>query len=273
VERLEEEAAMQFPDNRIMVLSSDLIASIEPHARGIREIEQGRVDIVIGTQLVAKGHHFPKLNLVGVLDADLGPRLGRSARRRAHVPAAAPGDRPRRPRGRHGVGYLQTHQPEHPVMKALIAQDREAFYDSEIARARASGYPPFGRLASLLVTGADKHATEGFARQLAAPRRRRRRARARAGRGAARAGARPPSLPPDGEVGAKLRSAGYLREWLAHAPKRKGDVKLDVDVDPQSFLYCTRRALPPRLRGGLEGAHKGSVRMNPSRSLRSRAGR
>src|SRR5947207_12687523 len=72
VERLEEEAAMLFPDNRIMVLSSDLVASIERMREEFRDIEEGRVDIVIGTQLVAKGHHFPKLNLVGVVDADLG---------------------------------------------------------------------------------------------------------------------------------------------------------------------------------------------------------
>ena len=108
----------------------------------------------------------------------------------------------------YGIGYLQTHQPEHPVMKALIAQDREAFYNSEIAVRERSGYPPFGRLASLLVTGADKHATEGFARKLAAAApRERRRARARSRRSAARADPRPPSLSPDGEVGAQFRSA------------------------------------------------------------------
>ena len=72
VERLEEEVAALFPDRRVLVLSSDLVASIERMREEFREIEEGRVDIVIGTQLVAKGHHFPKLNLVGVVDADLG---------------------------------------------------------------------------------------------------------------------------------------------------------------------------------------------------------
>ncbi len=148
-----------------MVLSSDLIASIERMREEFRDIEQGRVDIVIGTQLVAKGHHFPKLNLVGVVDADLGLGSGdpRAAERTFQLLHQVIG-RAGRDEG-HGIGYLQTHQPEHPVMKALIAQDREAFYDSEIAaRERLTGYPPFGRLASLLVTGANKHATEGFAR-------------------------------------------------------------------------------------------------------------
>src|SRR4029077_3449791 len=122
-------------------------------------------------------------------------------------------------------------------MKALIAQDRDAFYDSEIAARERLHYPPFGRLASLLVTGADKHATEGFARKLAA--------------------AAPltddvrvlgPAEAPLAVVRGRhrfrlmVKSArnfdlpAYMRDWLAVAPKRTGDIKLDVDVDPQSFL-------------------------------------
>ena len=121
----------------MLVLSSDLIASIERMREEFREIEEGRVDIVIGTQLVAKGHHFPRLNLVGVVDADLGlgsgdPRAGERTFQLLHQVIGRAG----REEG-HGIGYLQTHQPEHPVMRALIAQDREAFYNSEIALARA----------------------------------------------------------------------------------------------------------------------------------------
>ncbi len=237
VERLEEEAASLFPDKRIMVLSSDLIASIERMREEFRDIEQGRVDIVIGTQLVAKGHHFPKLNLVGVVDADLGLGSGdpRAAERTFQLLHQVIG-RAGRDEG-HGIGYLQTHQPEHPVMKALIAQDREAFYDSEIAARERTGYPPFGRLASLLVTGADKHATEGFARKLAAS--------APATEDVRVLG---PAEAPLAVVRGRhrfrlmVKSArnfdlpGYLRDWLSDAPKRKGDIKLDVDVDPQSFL-------------------------------------
>jgi primosomal protein N' (replication factor Y) len=236
VERLEEEVAALFPDQRVLVLSSDLVA-IERMREEFRAIEEGRVDIIIGTQLVAKGHHFPRLNLVGVVDADLGLGSGdpRAAERTFQLLHQVIG-RAGREEG-HGVGYLQTHQPEHPVMKALIAQDREAFYNSEIALREHSAYPPFGRLASLLVTGADKHATEGFARRVAA------------------AAPRNEDVKVLGPAEAPLalirgrhrfrlmvKSArnfdlpGYLREWLAHAPKRKGDVKLDVDVDPQSFL-------------------------------------
>src|SRR5256885_1209447 len=237
VERLEEEAASLFPDPRLMVLSSDLVASIQRMREEFRDIEQGRVDIVIGTQLVAKGHHFPKLNLVGVIDADLGLGSGdpRAAERTFQLLHQVIG-RAERDAG-HGIGYLQTHQPEHPVMKALIAQDREAFYDSEIAARERLAYPPFGRLASLLVTGADKHATEAFARRLAASAPMTEDVRVLG-----------PAEAPLAVVRGRHRFRlmvqcprnfdlpAYLRDWLQSAPKRKGDIKLDVDVDPQRFL-------------------------------------
>ena len=129
------------------------------------DVAQGRFDIVIGTQLVAKGHHFPKLNLVGIVDADLGLANGdpRAAERTFQLLHQVVG-RAGREEGR-GYGYLQTHQPEHPVMRALIAQDREAFYAAEIEVREKTGYPPFGRLASLLISGADKHATEALCAQ------------------------------------------------------------------------------------------------------------
>jgi len=219
------------------VLSSDLITSIERMREEFRAIEEGRVDIIIGTQLVAKGHHFPHLNLVGVVDADLGlgsgdPRASERTFQLLHQVIGRAG----REEGR-GIGYLQTHQPEHPVMQALIAQDREAFYNSEIAARERLAYPPFGRLASLLVTGGDKHGTEGFARKLAI------------------AAPRSEDVRVLGPVEAPLavvrgrhryrlmvKSArnfdlsGYLRDWLAAAPNPKGGIKLAVDVDPQSFL-------------------------------------
>jgi len=237
VERLEEEVASLFPDKRVMVLSSDLITSVERMREEFREIEQGRVDIIIGTQLVAKGHNFPRLNLVGVVDADLGLGTGdpRAAERTFQLLNQVIG-RAGRDEG-YGVGYLQTHQPEHPVMKAMIAQDREAFYNSEIAVREATAYPPFGRLASLLITGGDKHATEGFARKLAQA--------APTVEGVKVLG---PAEAPLALIRGRhrfrlmVKSArnfdlpGYLRDWLANTPKPKGDLKMDVDVDPQNFL-------------------------------------
>jgi primosomal protein N' (replication factor Y) len=237
VERLEEEANLLFPDKRILVLSSDLIVSMEKMREEFRDIEEGRVDVIIGTQLVAKGHHFPRLNLVGVVDADLGlgsgdPRASERTFQLLHQVIGRAG----REEG-YGVGYIQTHQPEHPVMKALIAQDREAFYDSEIAVRERAAYPPFGRLASLLITGSDKHATEGFGRRLAAA--------APAVEGVRVLG---PAEAPLAVVRGRHRFrimvksarafdlSAYMRGWLADAPKRTGDIKLEVDVDPLSFL-------------------------------------
>jgi primosomal protein N' (replication factor Y) len=237
VERLQEEAAALFPDARTMVLSSDLITSIETMRSELNEIAEGRVDIIIGTQLVAKGHNFPRLNLVGVVDADLGLSNGdpRAAERTFQLLNQVIG-RAGRDQGR-GVGYLQTHQPEHPVMKALVASDREAFYASEIEQRERSGYPPFGRLASLIISAGDRPTAEGFARKLASV--------APLDEQVQVLG---PAEAPLAVIKGRYRFrllvkslrnvdlSEYLREWLAAGPKTKGNLKLEVDVDPQSFL-------------------------------------
>jgi primosomal protein N' (replication factor Y) len=200
-------------------------------------IEQGLVDIVIGTQLVAKGHHFPKLNLVGVVDADLGLSNGdpRAAERTFQLLHQVIG-RAGREAGR-GLGYLQTHQPEHPVMRALAAGDREAFYSSEIDLREQAQYPPFGRLAALVVSGADKHAAQAHARRLAqtAP-------RADAVRVLGPAEAPLALIRGRYRFRLLLKSprgfdlSAYLRVWMAAAPKATGKIGLEIDVDPQSFL-------------------------------------
>ena len=237
VERLEQEAAELFPGSRILVLSSDLVESMDRLRQELDDVAQGRFDIIVGTQLVAKGHHFPKLNLVGIVDADLGLSNGdpRAAERTFQLLHQVVG-RAGREEGR-GYGFLQTHQPEHPVMRALIAQDREAFYSAEIAMREATGYPPFGRLASLLVSGGDKHATEQHARKIAAVAPLDEQVRVLG-----------PAEAPLAVVRGRFRFrllvksprsydlSAYLREWLAAAPKAKGTLKLEVDVDPQSFF-------------------------------------
>jgi primosomal protein N' (replication factor Y) len=237
VERLQEEAAALFPDARTMVLSSDLITSIETMRSELNEIAEGRVDIIIGTQLVAKGHHFPRLNLVGVVDADLGLSNGdpRAAERTWQLLNQVIG-RAGRDQGR-GVGYLQTHQVEHPVMKALVACDREAFYSSEIEMREKSGYPPFGRLASLIVSAGDRPTAEGFGRKLAAMAPIDERIKVLG-----------PAEAPLAVIKGRYRFrllvksqrnvdlSEYLREWLAAGPKTKVNLKLEIDVDPQSFL-------------------------------------
>ncbi|HEY4775951.1 MAG TPA: primosomal protein N', partial [Xanthobacteraceae bacterium] len=237
VERLEEEVAALFPAARILVLSSDLVATVERMREELNEVAEGRVDIVIGTQLVAKGHHFPRLNLVGVVDADLGLANGdpRAAERTFQLLHQVVG-RAGREAG-HGRGFLQTHQPDHPVMQALAAQDREAFYSAEIAARERMGYPPFGRLASLVISAGERSAAEGFARRLlaAAPR-------------VEEVRVLGPAEAPLAVVRGRHRFrvlvksprafdlSGHLRQWLAAAPKPKGNVKVEIDVDPQSFL-------------------------------------
>jgi primosomal protein N' (replication factor Y) (superfamily II helicase) len=237
IERLEEEVAGLFPDARIRVLSSDLVVSVDRMREELAEVANGLVDIVIGTQLVAKGHHFPKLNLVGVVDADLGlsngdPRAAERTFQLLHQVAGRAG----REEGR-GLGYLQTHQPEHPVIRALMSGNREEFYSKEIEDRERFGYPPFGRLASIIVSGPDRHAAEGFARALA---------------GVAPATddvrllgpAEAPLALVRGRYRYRLLAKSprafdlsvWLRAWMANAPKRKGNIKLAVDVDPQSFL-------------------------------------
>ena len=241
VERLEEEVRELFPEARVLVLSSDLVATVERMREEFAEIAAGRFDVIIGTQLVAKGHNFPMLNLVGVVDGDLGLSNGdpRAAERTFQLLHQVVG-RAGRDAG-IGRGFLQTHQPDHPVMRALIAQDREAFYDAEIELREKTHYPPFGRLASIVVSGADKHETMAYARELA---------RAAPINENAKDGVRllGPAEAPLALIRGRHRMrlllkaarnydlSAYLRRLLAKAPKRRGTIKLDIDVDPQSFL-------------------------------------
>jgi primosomal protein N' (replication factor Y) len=236
VERLAQEAGELFPDSRLLVLSSDLVESVERLRQELDDVAAGRFDIIIGTQLVAKGHHFPKLNLVGIVDADLGlgngdPRAAERSFQLLHQVVGRAG----RSEG-FGHGYLQTHQPEHPVMRALISGDRDAFYSSEIELRERTQYPPFGRLASLIITANTRHEAESYGRALAgaAPREDEVRVLGPAeapiavvrGRHRFRLLAKSPR-------GFDL--SAYLRRWLAAAPKRKNNLQLTVDVDPQSF--------------------------------------
>jgi primosomal protein N' (replication factor Y) len=237
VERLEHEAAELFPGARILVLSSDLVESMERLRAELDDVAEGRFDIVIGTQLVAKGHHFPKLNLVGIVDADLGLGNGdpRAAERTFQLLHQVVG-RAGREEGR-GVGLLQTHQPEHPVMKALISGDRDAFYSSEIELRERTHYPPFGRLASLVITANERHAAEAYGRALVACAPKDEQVRVLG-----------PAEAPIAVVRGRHRFrllvksprafdlSVYLREWLSRAPKIRGNVRLEVDVDPMSFL-------------------------------------
>ncbi|MBV9395923.1 MAG: primosomal protein N' [Methylobacteriaceae bacterium] len=254
VERLAEEVALTFPDARTLVLSSDFPGGTERLRREIDAIARREFDIVIGTQLVAKGHNFPSLTLVGVIDADLGLSSGdpRAAERTFQLlnqvtGRAGRGDRP-------GRGLVQTYQPDHPVMKALLSGDAARFYAEETEVRLRAALPPFGRLAALIVSGADRLATEAHARALV-----------RAayslptedGFAVAPVGGLPqasdilvlgPAEAPIAMVRGRYRFRilvkapkrldiqSFVRRTLFEAPAPRGGIRVDVDVDPQSFL-------------------------------------
>lgn len=237
VERLLEEVATLFPEARAIVLSSDFPGGAARLKQELEAVAKGEFQIVIGTQLVAKGHNFPGLTLVGVVDADLGLASGdpRAAERTFQALQQVTG---RAGRGeRPGRALLQTHQPKHPVMQALLSGDPESFYRAEIASREAAGLPPFGRLAALVVSAKDRAEAERHARDLA------RAAEAPAGvtvLGPAEApiavlrGRHRFRLLAQTERGVDLQA--YLRGWLARGPKPRGSVRVAVDVDPQSFF-------------------------------------
>ena len=167
VERLGEETVELFPEARVEVLSSDMYGSARALKARIEDIADGGADIIIGTQIVAKGHNFPKLTLVGVIDADLGLQGSdlRAAERtfqlmRQVAGRAGRADRP-------GEALLQTFQPEHPVIRAILGGDEEAFWKAEAAERKSAGVPPFGRMAGIVLSSPDVQEVFDFATALA----------------------------------------------------------------------------------------------------------
>ena len=152
VERIADEVSALLPDARTAIVTSDTLWSPAKAAEFVNRMEAGEIDIVIGTQLVTKGYHFPNLTLVGVVDADLGLAGGdlRAAERSFQQIAQVAG---RAGRGaKPGRVLVQTHEPAAPVIQALISGDADSFYAAETdARARA-GAPPFGRFAGIIVS-------------------------------------------------------------------------------------------------------------------------
>lgn len=168
VERLAEEVLRRFPEARFAVLSSDTLANRQMAEETLRSITEGEVDIIIGTQLVAKGHHFPHLTLVGVVDGDLGLQGGdlRAAERTFQMLMQVAG---RAGRGeKPGRALIQTSDPDHPVIATLQAGDRDRFLTEEAdARSRAM-MPPFGRLAAVILQDSDQNRLTMVANKLAA---------------------------------------------------------------------------------------------------------
>ena len=239
VERLGEEVAARFPKARVAVLSSDLFGSTRALKEAIAGIAAGEADIIIGTQIVAKGHNFPLLTLVGVIDADLGLQGSdlRAAERTFQLMRQVSG-RAGRTAERKGEAWLQTHQPEHPVIRAILGGDEEAFWAAEAAERRAAGVPPYGRMAGIILSSPDVARVFDFGGELA------RRAEPLHRIGAEVWGPAPAPIARvrgrhrvrllvKAEKSAPLQAA--IAEWLAQF-KVPRDLRLAVDIDPQSFL-------------------------------------
>ncbi|MFZ1476397.1 MAG: primosomal protein N', partial [Sphingorhabdus sp.] len=156
VERISDEVRKFFPEARTVVATSDTLWSPEKAAEFVAMVENKAVDIIIGTQLVTKGYHFPELTLVGVIDADLGLEGGdlRAAERTFQQIAQAAGRAGRAEKP--GEVFIQTRNPSHPVIAALVAGERDAFYDAETAQRQRAGAPPFGRYAAIIISSEDE---------------------------------------------------------------------------------------------------------------------
>ena len=236
VERIAEEVEKHFPQARTIVLSSDLMG-IKRLRLELEAIVKGEADIVIGTQLVAKGHNFPLMTLVGIVDADLGLANGdpRAAERTFQLLSQVTGRAGRTGLKSHGL--LQTYQPQHPVMQAIVSGDATAFYDREIVEREKAMLPPFGRLASLIISADTRQEAEAHARGL--------RAAAPPATGIMLLGpAEAPLALIRGRYRFRLLVHGkrnsdmqsFLRAVLANGPKERGSIHVQLDIDPQSCL-------------------------------------
>lgn len=237
VERLAEEAAELFPKARIATLSSDLFGSARSLKERILQIAEGGADIIIGTQLVAKGHNFPLLTLVGVIDSDLGLQGSdlRAAERTFQLMRQVSGRAGRA--DKPGEALLQTFQPEHPVIRAILAGDEERFWRAEAEERRHAGVPPFGRLAGIVLSSPDVQEVFDLGADLA-----------RADAPLRRIGAQVfgPAPAPIARIrgrhrvrllvkaakGAPLQQA--ITEWIGGV-RIGNNVRLMIDIDPQSF--------------------------------------
>ena len=236
VERLAEEVTQRFPQARVALMTSDTLSGPRAMAELLEKVERHAVDVLIGTQVMAKGHHFPMLTLVGVVDADLGLSGGdlRAAERTFQLlhQVAGRAGRAERP----GVVSLQTYMPEHPVMRALASDDRDGFLAAEAESRREGNWPPFGRLAAIIVSAPDADSADRAARAFAR--------QAPHADGIEVLGPAPAPLAilrgrhrrrflVKAQRAAPLQ--GTLRAWV-DAVKLPATVRVQVDIDPYSFI-------------------------------------
>jgi primosomal protein N' (replication factor Y) len=228
--------AALFPEARLAIMTSDLMQAAGMMQETLRRIRDEEVDIIIGTQIIAKGHHFPKLTLVGVVDADLGLNGGdlRAGERTYQLLQQVSG---RAGRAVHpGRAFIQTYVPEHPVMQALLSGDRDHFLRVEAEERQSAAMPPFTRLAALIVSSDDRVAAEKAAMALSK---------------AAPVHPEIRVLGPTPAPIALLRNRyryrlllktakslviqNVIRDWLARVDLPNA-VRVQIDIDPYSFM-------------------------------------
>ena len=236
VERITEEVINRFGEARTAILSSDMKGGTAAMRETIQQIAEGAADIIIGTQIVAKGHHFPKLSFVGVVDADLGLGNGdlRAAERTYQLLSQVAGRAGRE--ATQGRAMLQTHMPDHPVLQALAAGDRDAFFERETMARDIAAMPPFGRLAALVVSARDQNEVLHFVRDLA-----------RHIPTHDTITVLGPAPAPIARIRDRYRfrfllkgpknapMQGFIGQWLAEI-RLRGSLRLSIDIDPYSFL-------------------------------------
>lgn len=236
VERVAEEAARHFPGAKIEIFSSDTAGGAEAIRARMARMADGDIDILIGTQMVVKGHNFPQLTFVGVVDGDLSlvggdPRAGERTYQTL-VQVAGRAGRADKP----GRALIQTHQPEHEALAALAAGDREQFISAELGLREMLGLPPYGKLASVIISGPDQRQTEVLAKSFVtkAPR-------------ADGIDILGPSEPPIARLRGRFRQrilvqaqprvnlSVYMQDWKTRL-KVPSKYRLHIDIDPQSFM-------------------------------------
>lgn len=236
VERIAEEIVTLMPDARLGIMTSDTMRGPEAAQTFIRSVENGELDILIGTQMVAKGHHFPNLTLVGIVDADLGLAGGdlRAAERTYQILQQVSGRAGRAERP--GRVLIQTFQPEHPVMQALVSGDEARFFALETEARQSGAWPPFGRLAAIVVSSRDPQVASDLAQALA-----------RCAPSAPEIRVLGPAPAPLSllrgqhrhrlllKTGRDIAVQPVLRNWLSQI-KVPANARVRVDIDPYSFL-------------------------------------
>ena len=229
-----QEVQSLFPEARVAAVDRDSVTTPDEMRDIVHRMQNQQLDILVGTQMLAKGHDFDHLTLVGVIDADMGLAHGdlRAAERTFQLLTQVAGRAGRR--DVKGKVLLQTHTPEHPLFKALISMNRDAFLNLELRGRQMTGFPPFGRLTALILSGESENAVTAAARKLATtlPTRDK----------TTLYGPAPApllKLRDSYRYRLLLRSAEapheLLQEWLGQAELPKG-VRVDVDIDPQSFF-------------------------------------